>query len=156
MASQSDSTPKLELFNEIVLPSRTSVWLVPMARFMFSIIFVISGFNHFTSGSISYADKMGLPMADMLVPVSGLLAIIGGISIILGYHAKIGAILLLVFLIPVTFIMHHFWTYEDPQMAQLQFIHFFKNISMIAGAILIALYGAGPVSFDHQINKIRR
>jgi putative oxidoreductase len=82
------------------------------------------------------------------VPLSGLLAVIGGLSILLGYRAKIGAWLIALFLILVTPTMHKFWTVTDPMMAQVQMIMFFKNLSMLGGALLITQFGAGPWSLD--------
>lgn len=133
--------------------AKTSLWAVPIGRFLFSIIFIMSGLNHFTSGSISYAASQGIPMADILVPISGLLALIGGVSVLLGFHARVGAGLLLLFLVPVTILMHNFWAYTDPETAQVQMIHFMKNLSMIGAATLIAFYGAGPISLDHRLGK---
>lgn len=127
---------------------------VPLGRFLFSLIFLISGFTHFSSGSISYADSHGIPMADVLVPVSGLLAMIGGLSVLTGLHARVGAVLLLIFLVPVTLLMHDFWNVSNPEMSQLQMAHFLKNLGLIGGALFIAFYGAGPVSMDqHERRK---
>ena len=128
--------------------TRAKLLAIPVGRFLYSIIFLISGFTHFTSGSVSYAAQKGSPMPDILVPVSGLIAIVGSLSVMLGFHARVGALFLIIFLVPVTFLMHHFWNVADPAMAQMQMIHFFKNISMIGGATLVAFYGAGPVSLD--------
>jgi uncharacterized membrane protein YphA (DoxX/SURF4 family) len=50
------------------------------------------------------------PLASIAVPLSGVLAIAGGLSILLGYRAKLGACLIVVFLVPVTLMMHRFWT----------------------------------------------
>lgn len=130
----------------------SSIWAVPLGRFLFSLIFLISGFTHFSSGSIGYADSHGIPMADILVPVSGLMAIIGGLSVLTGLHARVGAILLLLFLVPVTILMHDFWNVADPQMSQMQMINFLKNLGLIGGALFISFYGAGPVSID-QIQR---
>jgi len=136
---------------------KASLWAVPIGRFLFSIIFIMSGINHFSSGSISYAASAGIPMADILVPISGLFALIGGLSILTGFHARVGAVLILLFLVPVTLIMHNFWSYTDPEMVQMQMTHFMKNISMIGGAVLLAFYGAGPISYDnHQAKKATR
>jgi putative oxidoreductase len=132
---------------------KLSLFAVPFGRLLFSLIFVMSGMNHFSSGSISYAANSGLPMADILVPISGLIAIIGGLSVMLGFHARVGALLLLVFLIPVTLVMHNFWAYTDPEMMQMQMIHFMKNLSMIGATTLIAFYGAGPLSIDNHKAK---
>jgi putative oxidoreductase len=130
--------------------TNTSTWAIPLGRFLFSLIFILAGINHFSSGSISYAANQGIPMADILVPISGLIALIGGLSILVGYHARVGAILILLFLVPVTILMHNFWDVADPQMAQMQMTNFMKNLSMIGGALLVASFGAGPMSYDHS------
>lgn len=136
--------------------SYVRLFAVPVGRFLFSLIFIISGFTHFTSGAVSYAAQSGVPLPDILVPASGLIAVIGGLSVLFGFHARVGATLLLLFLVPVTFIMHDFWNLSDPLMAQNQMTHFLKNIALIGGACLIAFYGAGPVSVDVNKNKKRR
>ena len=133
--------------------SKANLWAVPIGRFLFSLIFVASGISHFSSASIGYAANAGVPLADILVPVSGVISIVGGLSVMTGYHARFGALLLLLFLLPVTLIMHDFWSIQDPQMAQQQMAHFMKNLSMIGGAILLIFYGAGPVSIDHYRNR---
>jgi putative oxidoreductase len=52
------------------------------------------------------------------------------------------------FLVPVTFIMHNFWAAKDPMTAQTEMVSFLKNLSMLGGALLIAYFGAGPLSLD--------
>lgn len=131
------------------------LYIVPVARFLLSIMFVMAGINHFSSASISYAASQGIPMADILVPVSGVIALVGGLSVLTGFHARVGAVLLLLFMVPVTFLMHNFWDIADPQMAQMQMSHFLKNISMIGGILLVCFYGAGPISIDNHMAKRR-
>ena len=89
-----------------------------------------------------------MPLAAIAVPLSGVLAIVGGLSILLGYRAKLGAWLIVLFLVPVSLMMHKFWTVTDPTMAQLQMVLFMKNVSMLGGALLISQFGAGPFSLD--------
>jgi putative oxidoreductase len=84
----------------------------------------------------------------LLVPLAGILAFVGGLSILLGYHARIGAWILVLFLVPVSLMMHNFWAVTDPMMAQMQRAMFLKNLSMLGGALLIAHFGAGPLSLD--------
>jgi putative oxidoreductase len=123
--------------------------LVTLAgRILFSIIFILSGFFHFSQQDIAYAVHAGVPMANFLVPASGILALLGGLSILLGYRSKIGAWLLVLFLVPVTLAMHNFWAVKDPMMAQMQMAMFMKNVSMVGGALLISQFGAGPLSLD--------
>jgi putative oxidoreductase len=87
-------------------------------------------------------------LASIAVPLSGVVAIAGGLSILLGYRAKLGAWLIVLFLIPVTLMLHKFWLVQDPMMAQIQMILFMKNVSMLGGALLITQFGAGPFSLD--------
>jgi len=119
-----------------------------LGRILFALIFVMSGLNHFSKQTIAYAASQGVPLASLAVPLSGILALAGGLSILLGYHAKLGAWLIALFLVPVTLMMHQFWATPDPMMAQIQMIMFMKNFSMLGAALLISRFGAGPFSLD--------
>jgi len=132
--------------------SRTDA-VVLLGRFLFAAIFVFSGLGHFAKPTIAYAASQGVPLPSVLVPLSGVIAIAGGLSILLGYHAKIGAWLIVVFLVPVTVMMHNFWTVTDPMMMQMQMMMFLKNLSMLGGALLITQFGAGPFSLDARRMK---
>ena len=124
-------------------------------RILFSGIFIMSGFLHFSQQEAAYAAQSGVPMAGLLVPASGVLALAGGLSILLGYRAKIGAWLLVLFLVPVTLMMHNFWAAKDPMMAQMQMAMFLKNMTMLGGALLISQLGAGSLSLDARRNSAR-
>jgi putative oxidoreductase len=124
-------------------------------RFLFSAIFILSGFFHFSPQDIAYAANAGVPSPAFLVPASGILALLGGLSILLGYRAKIGAWLVVLFLVPVTLMMHNFWAVKDPMMAQMQMAMFMKNVTMIGAALLISQFGAGPLSLDARRNSSR-
>lgn len=130
-------------------------YTVPAGRVLYSAIFVTTLFSHFSPQLIGYARQAGIPLAGLLVPLSGVLAGVGGLSILLGYRAKIGAWLIVLFLVPVTVTMHNFWAVTDPMMAQLQQAMFMKNLSMLGGALLIAYFGAGPLSLDARLSRER-
>jgi len=123
-------------------------FIVPIGRVFYSLIFINSGIFHFSQMAVDYANSQGVPMATVLVPVSGIMAIVGGLSIFLGYKAKWGAWLIIAFLIPVTLMMHAFWKIDDATEHQVQMTMFMKNTSMLGAAFLIAWFGAGPVSLD--------
>ena len=55
----------------------------------------------------------------------------------MGYHARVGAVLVAVFQVPVTLALHRFWAETDPMMAQLQLAMFLKNVSMLGGALIV-------------------
>ncbi len=128
--------------------------LIPfIGRILFSLIFIVASFGHFSQGEIQWAAAQGVPLANVLVPLSGILALVGGLSILLGYHAKIGAWLIVIFLVPVTFMMHRFWGLPDPEMVPMQQIHFMKNISILGGALFFTYYGSGPISLGSSVRK---
>jgi putative oxidoreductase len=122
--------------------------LVPVGRAMFAAIFLISGPRHFNPGTIAYAQSAGVPFASFLVPASGVLAFLGGLSVLLGWRVRWGAAALVAFLVPVTLSLHAFWTVQDPMMSQMQFAMFMKNLGLLGGALLVAHFGAGPFSLD--------
>jgi putative oxidoreductase len=123
-------------------------YLVLAGRILFAAIFVLTVFSHFSGQAIDHAASQGVPAANVLVPLSGILATLGGLSVALGYRARIGAWLIVLFLVPVTLMMHRFWGVPDPRMAQLQQAMFMKNVSMLGAALLVAYFGAGPLSLD--------
>jgi putative oxidoreductase len=127
--------------------------IVPIARILFSVIFILSGFSHFSDQAAEHAASKGVPMADIAVPLAGLLSILGGLSIAIGLKARIGAVLIILFLIPVTIMMHDYWTISDQMMRMTQRIMFMKNVSMLGGAMLITWFGSGPWSVDEMINN---
>jgi putative oxidoreductase len=128
--------------------SGLSRYVTLAGRILFSGIFLMAAPMHFSQPEVAYAKAAGVPLANLLVPASGLLALAGALSILLGYRAKIGAWLLVLFLVPVTLAMHNFWAVQDPMMAQIQMAMFMKNASILGGALLISQFGSGPLSLD--------
>lgn len=127
--------------------------LAPIGRVLFALIFLLSAPLLFKHESISAAATAGLPFATMLVPLAGILAFIGGLSVALGYRARWGAVALVLFLVPVTLVMHRFWGISDPQTAQMQMANFLKNMALIGGACFIAYAGAGAYSLDARSHR---
>jgi putative oxidoreductase len=122
--------------------------LAPLGRLFFSAIFLMSVGGNFKSSTIAYVAGHGVPLANVLVPIAGLLALFGGVSVLLGFKTRWGAAALVAFLVPVTLFMHNFWTIADPQAAMLQQVMFMKNVSILGGALLLVYFGGGPLSLD--------
>jgi putative oxidoreductase len=122
--------------------------VVLLGRLFYALIFLAASPNHFTKQAIVYAVAQGVPLASIAVPLSGVVALAGGLSILLGYRAKLGACLIALFLVLVTPTMHKFWGISNPMAAQMQMIMFMENVSMLGGALLISQQGAGPWSLD--------
>lgn len=123
-------------------------YLVPIGRVLFAAVFLLSTSGHFSSPMIQYAAAHGVPAANVLVPFAGALAFLGGLSVALGYRTRIGAWLLIAYLVPVTLVMHRYWSIPDPAAAAQERIEFLKNMSMLGGALVLAWFGGGPFSLD--------
>lgn len=130
-----------------------SSYAVPLGRVLFALIFLMSAPMHFTAQGVQYAAGAGVPLPQIAVPLSGALALFGGLSVLLGYHARFGALLLVLFLVPVTLMMHAFWAVGDPGEAQVQQIMFMKNVSMLGAALLVLHWGSGPFSLDARRSR---
>ena len=116
-------------------------------RQLFSIIFIIASGQHFTPQGIAAAASHHVPWPHVLVPLAGVMALAGGLSVLLGFHTRTGAWLLVSFLLPVTVMMHNFWAVSDAA-SQIERAMFMRNITMLGGALLISYFGAGPLSLD--------
>jgi len=121
-------------------------------RQLFSILFIIASAGHFNQQAIEAAANHGVPLAGLLVPLSGVIALMGGLSILFGFQTRLGAWLLVIFLVPVTLAMHDFWSAADPMTLQIEKAMFMKNITMLGGALLISYFGAGPLSVDAVVH----
>jgi putative oxidoreductase len=110
-----------------------------IGRVVFSFFFIYSGFNHLTKLSMlsQYAGSSGVPAPTVAVAVTGVMLLVGGLSILLGVKPKVGAALLVLFLVPTSIMMHKFWGLADPMMAANQAAHFWKNISLAGAALMI-------------------
>ncbi|HEY9864325.1 MAG TPA: DoxX family protein [Candidatus Obscuribacterales bacterium] len=89
--------------------------------------------------------EKGLPFAGILLGGTIVFQILGGLSLVLGYKTRLGAWLLILFLIPATVIFHNFWDVPAEKIA------FLKNLSIMGGLLMITYFGAGPVSVDEHI-----
>jgi putative oxidoreductase len=114
-----------------------------VGRVLFGAFFLMSAFNHLTNSGMmaQYAGSQGVPAPKLAVIVTGLMLLGGGLSILLGFQPRIGALLLIAFLVPTAVIMHRFWGLADAGTAMNQRIHFWKNITL-AGAALMIYYFA--------------
>ena len=89
------------------------------------------------------------------IPLPRLLALIAtlnlyeGLLLALGWKARWAAVALFLFLIPTTLIFHQYWGIE-PKLAQVQKIHFLKNVAIMGGMLMVLAIGAGAWSVDRK------
>ncbi|WP_103030412.1 DoxX family membrane protein [Salinibacter altiplanensis] len=114
----------------------------PAARVLLGLIFVVSGANKIAGfeGTMQYMAEYGMPATGLLLVGAIVLEVVGGLSVLLGYGARVGAVVLVLFLIPATLIFHTDFS------QQTQVVMFLKNLSIMGGLLLLAVHGPGAYS----------
>lgn len=109
-----------------------------IGRVLFALIFLSSGIAHFKNAEAmsGYAAYKGIPQPKLANAASGVLMLLGGLSVVLGVYADLGALVLAVVLLAMAVLMHNFWK-ADEASKQMETIGFFKNVSMAGGALVM-------------------
>jgi putative oxidoreductase len=111
-----------------------------IGRIIFAMFWLMGSFNHFKNLNYmsEYAKARGTPSPKLAVGGTGVILLLGGLSMLLGVYPVVGIILLIVFLLGVSFQMHAYWKMDDAQMKQIDMINFTKNMALV-GALLMFL-----------------
>jgi putative oxidoreductase len=127
-----------------------------IGRVLLSLIFVAIGVGKLYgwTGFHQYMVAKQLVAIPVLLTLSIAVEIAGGLAVLVGWRARSSAMLLLVYLIPVTLLFHDFWAQQDVQ-AQIELINFLKNVAIMGGLLLIAAFGPGPFSVDSWLRRRR-
>jgi putative oxidoreductase len=129
--------------------------LTVVGRLLLCTIFVLSAVGnqipHF-SDMVRIMNSAGVPAPQLLLVGAIAFLVVGGLSVIVGYKARIGAALLLTFLVLASYYFHPFWKLEG-QAQQEQMIHFMKNLSMMGAMLFLIANGSGPMSVDSLLSR---
>ena len=117
------------------------VLLFLLGRILYGGFFLLSGIGHLRNVErmASYAQSRGVPSPKLAVLGSGILIILGGLSILLGFYPDWGVLLISLFLIPTTLLMHSFWSDTDPNARQGNLTNFKKNVALLGAAWMFLL-----------------
>jgi putative oxidoreductase len=120
-----------------------------LGRILITAIFLRSAFGKITGFSAVAAGmaKKGMPFAEVLLVGAIVFEIVGALTMLLGWKARWGALLLIIFMIPATLFYHDFWNMEGAQYRQ-QLTHFMKNLSIFGALIFVMGMGPGPLSLE--------
>jgi uncharacterized membrane protein YphA (DoxX/SURF4 family) len=121
-----------------------------VGRIIIGLFWLNGALAHFAQAKsmIPYAKMKGVPFAEIAVPATGILLVIGGLSILTGIYPVIAVAALTLFLAPVTFMMHNFWTIEDQAMKMNDMVMFTKNMALLGYTlVLLAIPQPWPFSF---------
>lgn len=127
-----------------------------IGRVLFALVFLASGLNHFTKtqAMTGYAQFKKVPAAKASVLLSGLLMVLGALSVVLGIYADLGAIVLAILLLMMAVKMHDFWAQSDPQAKQTETIAFSKNVSMAGAALFMFALVANGGEFGPHVGDM--
>jgi len=84
-----------------------------------------------------------IPLAPTLLVIATVAELLGGFLVLFGIQVRLGALILCLYLIPVTLLFHNFWTLEGKEM-EIQMQMFLKNLSIFGGGLVILAFGTGP------------
>jgi len=116
----------------------TTTPIYPAGRALLGVLFLISGVFKIGgfSGVAAWMASAGVPLASVLLVLTIAVEIGGGLTLITGWNARWGALVLALFLVPVSLVFHGFWS-ADAANYQNQFNHFFKNIAILGGMLVV-------------------
>jgi putative oxidoreductase len=78
--------------------------------------------------------------------------LLGGIAILIGFNTRRIAYAFVVYLILVVFFAHNFWDMQGAARAG-NMAHFYKNLAIMGGFLILALQGAGRYSLDARTSR---
>lgn len=124
-------------------------FLILLARILFGLVFLFSGIAHIRGRAAmeGYAKSKGIPAPGLAVVGSGIVLIVGSLSLMLGIFPEIGALLLIIFLLPTAFLMHAYWREKDPMTRMTEQTAFYKDIALLGAAILFFVWAS---SLHHE------
>jgi len=122
----------------------------PVGRILLAVIFVLSGFGKLTNaaGTAGYMASHGIPFSGVLVWITGIVELGGGLMLVVGFKARLAAVVLFLFTIAATVIFHPWWS--DPS----QKLNFLKNLCIMGGMLYVAAHGAGRFGIDREDGEL--
>lgn len=115
-----------------------------VGRVLLSILFILAGYSKLTgiAGTAGWFGSIGIPLPTVVAVLAGLLELVAGLAILVGFQTRIAALALAVFTVAATLIAH--LDFSD----QIQVLLFQKNLSITGGLLILAAFGAGALSVD--------
>lgn len=120
-----------------------------VGRILVGLFYLMNALNHFRNVDMmsGYAASKGVPAPRAMVQLTGLMLLVGGLSILLGAYPTLGVAVVVVFLVVVAFWMHNFWTVQDPMQRMGEMVNFNKNLALAGSALMfLAIPQPWPLS----------
>jgi uncharacterized membrane protein YphA (DoxX/SURF4 family) len=126
-----------------------------IGRILVGCYYLFSAAHHFTATDTlaRFAAMHAVPMPHLAVLVAGVLLGVAGLSVLLGLYPEVGVAALVLFFVPVTFVMHAFWADADPMTRQIDVINFSKNIALLGSSLMfLAVRRPWPYSVERRLH----
>ena len=132
--------------SQVIVSSNTNGAVALVGRILLALIFIMSGFGKLTAigGTAGYFASYGIPAPTAVAVLAGLIELVGGLAVLVGYQTRIAAWLLAAFSIASALIAHMDWS------DMMQWINFQKNLAIAGGFLLLAAFGPGSISVDER------
>jgi putative oxidoreductase len=101
-------------------------------------------------GTVTLMTFRGVPGAAFLLALTLLLLVMGSLSLILGFHARYGALILFSVTIVAAVTMHDYWRITDPAARAADFELFACNAAIAGGLLMLVGLGPGPLAIDNS------
>jgi putative oxidoreductase len=156
MSTQLRESSAAAMPRSMMLPPQLQGLLAVLGRIMLCTIFFLAAVGdkipNFDQVATERMAPEGVPFPHFMLVGAIAFLLVGSVSVVVGYKARVGALLLLVFLALAAFFFHDFWNVPEAQV-EAQMIHFMKNLSMMGAMIFIMAVGSGPWSIDSALSK---
>ena len=125
-----------------------------VGRILVGCYYLQAAYHHFANmAQLSRAAAAhGVPAPEVSVIFAGLLLLIAGVSFLLGVFPRLGVVAIVLFLVPVTLIMHAFWADNDPMQRQANIVNFSKNVGLLGSSLMfLAVPRPWPYSVERRL-----
>ena len=115
-------------------------WVLLIGRILFAVNFIFAGLGfHLQQRAMAteYARSQGAPLPELTVPGTGVVIAVAGALVIIGFWVDLAALALAACVLAFAYWMHAFWKLDDPMMRTNQMAHFFKNVQIAGGALIL-------------------
>lgn len=132
-----------------------------VARVCLAVVFIVFGFIQFTNignyignpAVVKVAGYTGVLTPTVIAYLVAVIDLFGGLLILVGYQTRWATLVLIGFVILTMLLVHNFWSMEGPARATNQ-AHFYKNLALIGGLLMLHFYGPGRISLDARLSRL--
>jgi putative oxidoreductase len=112
---------------------------IMIGRLIYGGFFINAGLDHLRHRAMMmpYAAAKGVPAPTAAVVLTGVQLLAGGLSIVLGLWPRVGLVLIALFLLPTSFMMHAYWKVPDPAGRTMDRVQFLKNMALLGATLML-------------------